>query len=216
MHDIQQQLLDLANTKDLSRVSLRNTAELLGRPTMSPSVLQHHLHQLEKKGLLYVDRKSKTQQLGANLADKRFHVIPIVGMASCGPANQFADEAVEGYLHVSRNSIRKKGDLFAVRATGNSMNNADIATPNGGRAGLDEGDYAIVDTSYTSVSDNLGKYIVSIINGMANIKKLAKRSYDFALLSESTDMDAYPPIIIDKDDDYLINGRIIAVVKGST
>ena len=49
---------------------------------------------------------------------------------------------------------------------------------------------------------------------MANIKKLAIRDYDIALLSESTDSASYPPIVVSEDDDYLINGRVIAVVKG--
>lgn len=214
MHDIQQQLLDLAESHDLSRIPLRKIAELLGKPGMSPGVLQHHFAQLEKKKLLFVDRKTKTQQLGANLTDDRLYTIPIVGMASCGPANQFADEAVEGYLHVSRSSIRAKGGLFAVRASGDSMNNAGVTTPNGYPAPLEDGDYAIVDTGYATVDENLGKYIVSIINGMANIKKLVKRAYDYALVSESTEMSKYPPIIIHETDDYLINGRVIAVVKG--
>ncbi|HMS30845.1 MAG TPA: S24 family peptidase [Candidatus Saccharibacteria bacterium] len=214
MHTVQQKLLDLAESKDLSRIPLRKIAVLIGTPSMSPGVLQHHFAQLEKKKLLFIDRKVKTQQLGADLKDDRFFAIPIVGMASCGPANQFADEATEGYLHVSKSSLRAKGKLFAVRAAGDSMNDARVATPNGELASINDGDYAIVDIFYVSVEDNIGRYIVSIINGMANIKKLAKRAYDYALLSESLSMEKYPPIIIHEDDNYLINGRVIAVVKG--
>lgn len=214
MHDTQEQILELAKQHDLSRIPLRTIADMIGSPNLSPGVLQHHFAQLEKKNLLFVDRKAKTQQLGIDLTDDRFHTIPIVGMASCGPANQFADEAVEGYLHISKTTLTAKGKLFAVRASGDSMNNAHIATPNGGTAPIEDGDYAIVDISYTSVDDNIGKYVVSIINGLANIKKLAKRAYDYALVSESTNVNKYSPIIIHEDDNYLINGRVIAVVKG--
>lgn len=213
MHDTQEQILELAKHHDLSRVPLRTIADMIGSPNLSPGVLQHHFAQLEKKNLLFVDRKAKTQQLGTDLTDNRFHTIPIVGMASCGPANQFADEAVEGYLHISKTTLVSKGKLFAVRASGDSMNNAHIATPNGGTAPIEDGDYAIVDISYTSVDDNIGKYVVSIINGLANIKKLAKRAYDYALVSESTNVNKYSPIIIHEDDDYLINGRVVTVVK---
>lgn len=216
MHEIQERLLELAKSDDLSRIPLRKIADMLGKEDMSPGVLQHHFSQLEKKKLLFVDRKTKTQQLGSTMEDDRFYTIPIVGAASCGPANNFADESVEGYLNISRNSItRVKGDLFAVRASGDSMNDAHIPTPNGLSASLENGDYAIVDTAYTLVEDNINRYVVSIINGMANIKKLAKRQFDLALLSESTNNDAYPPIIISPEDDYLINGRVVAVVKGS-
>lgn len=214
MHELQQKLLDLAESNDLSRIPLRKIAELVGKPDISPGVLQHHFAQLEKKKLLFIDRKAKTQQRGSDLHDDRFFVIPIVGMASCGPANQFADEAVEGYLNVSRTSLRARGKLFAVRAVGDSMNDAHVPTLNGLVAAIDDGDYAIVDTSYTAVGDNNGKYVVSIINGLANIKKLVKRTYDYALLSESTYPSAYPPIIINENDSYLINGRVVAVVKG--
>lgn len=215
MNPIQQKILSLAETKDLSRVPLREIATLLDKPTMSLGLLQYHFAQLEKKKLLFVDRKAKSQQFGSNITDQRFYSIPIVGMASCGPANQFADELVEGFLHISKNSLKKKGELFAVRATGDSMNNAKVPTPNGLLASICDGDYAIVDTAYTSVDDNIGKYVVSIINGMANLKKLAKRAYDYALLSESTDTSQHPPIIIHENDDYLINGRVVAVVKGA-
>ncbi len=214
MNEIQEKLLKLADKSDLSRIPLRTIAEMLDKPNMSPGVLQHHFAQLEKKKLLFVDRKAKTQQLGSDTSDDRFYVIPIVGMASCGPANQFADETVEGYLNISKSSLRAKGKLFAVRATGKSMDYANVPTPNGLTASIEDGDYAIVDTYFTEVNDNVGRYVVSIINGLANIKKLAKRAYDYALVSESTNTFAYPPIIIHKDDDYLINGRVIAVVKG--
>ncbi len=215
MHEVQEKILELARDSDLSRIPLRKLAEQIGRPDMSPGVLQHHFAQLEKKKLLFVDRKAKTQQLGGRVDDGRFYTIPIVGMASCGPANAFADEAVEGYLTISRNSIPAiKGVAFAVRASGRSMNKAAIPTPNGRTAPLDDGDYAVVDTNYNDLSSNQGKYVVSIINGLANIKKLAIRDYDIALLSESTDSASYPPIVVSEDDDYLINGRVIAVVKG--
>ncbi len=215
MHEIQVQLLELARSEDLSRIPLRKIAVMLNKKDMSPGVLQHHFAQLEKKKLLFIDRKVKTQQLGSDLTDKRFHRVPIVGAASCGPANSFADEAIEGYLNISKTSLQAKGSLFAVRASGDSMNDSHVQTLNGRQtAPIEDGDYAIVDTSFVSVEDNLNKYVVSVINGLANIKKLAKRAYDYALLSESTDMSKYPPIIIHEDDDYLINGRVIAVIKG--
>lgn len=214
MHEVQEKILELARDKDLSRIPLRRLAEMIGKPGMSPGVLQHHFAQLEKKKLLFIDRKTKAQRLGGVVDDVRFYTIPIVGAASCGPASTFADEAIEGYLTISKNSIPKiKGEMFAVRASGRSMNRATIPTPNGMVASLDDGDYAIIDTGYKDFVSNQGKYIVSIINGLANIKKLKRRDYDIALLSESTDQTSYPPIIVDESDDYLINGRVVALVK---
>ena len=214
MHQIQERLLQLAEQHDLSKIPLRKIASMLDKADMSPGVLQHHFSQLEKKGLLFVDRKVKTQQLGSRQNDDRFYSIPIVGAASCGPANELADEQIEGYLTISKSVISKSGPLFAVRAVGESMNNAKVKTLGGSRAPIEDGDYAIVDTGLISVEGNLNKYVVSIINGMANIKRLVNRRYDYALISESTNQSGYPPIIIHENDDYIINGQVVAVVKG--
>lgn len=213
MHPTQDNLLKLAEKHDLSKIPLRKIAAMLGKSDMSPAVLQHHFLQLKKKGLLFVDRKARTQQLGSDQGDDRVHSIPIVGAASCGPANELADEQVEGYLTVSKRAIPTKNTLFAVRASGDSMNNANVKMPNGTNAPINDGDYVVVDTSSTSVYDNLNSYVISIINGMANIKKLARRDHDLALISESISQSEYPPIVIHEDDDYLINGRVIAVIK---
>lgn len=214
MNEIQERLLDLASKNDLSQISLRKTAKMIGNESMSPGVLQYHFTQLEKKKLLLIDRKAKIQRLGSEAVDERFYNIPILGMASCGAATQFADEVIEGYLNVSKNSLKSRGGLFAVRAVGDSMNSASVPTINNMTSSIEDGDFVIVDTSYLTVDENISEYVVSVINGLANIKKLAKRAYDYALLSESKDMSAYPPIIIHEDDDYLINGRVVTVVKG--
>jgi SOS-response transcriptional repressor LexA len=103
--------------------------------------------------------------------------------------------------------------LIAVRASGNSMNDAQVLTAGGRKAPINDGDYVIVDRQQLSLQDNINKYVLSIIGGMANIKKLVHREYDIALLSESTDQKAYPPIIIHEGDDYLVNGRVIQVVE---
>ncbi len=214
MHETQEKLLELACHQDLSRIPLREIASLINNENVSPGVLQHHFRQLEKKGLLYIDRKAKTQRIGEDVNDIRFYSIPIVGAANCGPANTIAEESIEGYLKISKNSLRNtSNDLIAVRATGESMNNARAPVSGGGKSPIKSGDYVIVDRQKISLQDNLNKYVLSIIGGMANIKKLVKRQFDIALLSESTDQKAYPPIIIHESDDYLINGRVVQIVQ---
>jgi hypothetical protein len=104
MHETQEQLLELARQRDLSRTPLREIAKLIDEETLSPGVLQHHFRQLEKKGLLYIDRKAKTQRFGEDVCDTRFYSIPIVGAANCGQADIVAEESIEGYIKMSRNS----------------------------------------------------------------------------------------------------------------
>ena len=69
----------------------------------------------------------------------------------------------------------------------------------------------IVDSENISPRD--GDYVVSIIDGMANIKKyrLDKANERIVLLSESTK--DYAPIFIHRDDDFRISGKVLDVVK---
>lgn len=214
MHKTQEKILEKAREYDLSVIPLRKIAELIEQPAMSPGVLQHHIAQLEKKSLLFIDRKAKTQRFGEDISDERFFLIPIVGSANCGPATEVAEENIEGYLRVSKKSLTGvSSELIAVRAVGSSMNDAKVITPNGSKAPIEEGDLIIVDRQRISIADNLNKYVLSIIGGMANIKKLVKRQYDIALLSESKDQKSYPPILIHEGEDYLVNGGVVGLVK---
>ena len=63
------------------------------------------------------------------------------------------------------------------------------------------------------ISPRDGDYVVSIIDGMANIKKyrLDKANERIVLLSESTK--DYAPIFIHRDDDFRISGKVLDVVK---
>ncbi|OGZ95283.1 MAG: hypothetical protein A2847_01705, partial [Candidatus Sungbacteria bacterium RIFCSPHIGHO2_01_FULL_50_25] len=112
----------------------------------------------------------------------------------------------EGYLKISKRLVSNKKSVFALRAEGNSLNKANIDGKN-----VESGDFVIVDSENTSPHD--GDYIVSIMDGMANIKKylLDKKNSRIALLSESTQ--EYSPIFIHENDDFKISGKIVDVVK---
>ena len=212
MHEIQTKLLALAGRKDLSRLTLKEMAEMIGEKGMNPSLIQYHLERLEKRGLLFVDKKARKQTFAQDA--KNLHMIPIVGTANCGPASVYAIEDVQGHLPLSKSVHLPHADkCVAVIASGDSMNNARVLTPAGAglKASIRSGDYVIVDTSDKSMEQG---YVLSVIDGMANIKRLVKRTYDIALISESTYEDLYPPIIITPEDDYMINGRVVMVCEG--
>ena len=88
------------------------------------------------------------------------------------------------------------------------MNRADIK----GEA-INEGDFVIVDTEVKKPAN--GDYILSIIDGAANIKKINidEKHHQVILLSESSK--DYPPIFIhEKDlDCYYVAGKILQVIK---
>lgn len=212
MHIIQEEVLKLSAERDLSKMTLKQTAVAIGMPDVSPSLLQYHFEKLEKQGLLFVNKRQQKQSRGDDHRDGAQAVsIPIVGSANCGPASILAIEVPEGYLKVSRSIIKSSEGLIAVIASGNSMNDSKVNTPSKSiKAPIRDGDIVVVDTSDKRTDDG---YVLSIIDGMANIKKLAKREYDIALLSESKDQDLYPPIIVSPEDDYMINGRVVMVCQ---
>ena len=134
--------------------------------------------------------------------------IPILGLADCSSATSLADEYIEGYLKVSTSVLKRKKNLFCVKAKGDSMNQANIT----GKS-IDDGDFLIIDSENRNPKS--GDYVLSVINGCANIKRFVKDIVNkcFVLLSESTQ--TYPPIFIEEQDftSYMINGKIIKVIK---
>lgn len=206
MHTLQEKLLRVIDEKNIGSLTLRQIGEMMGEKL--PQKVKHHLSQLERKGFILVDRKNKKISRISNKAKAGdlFISIPIVGSANCGQAAIYADQNIEGYLKISKRLAPNKKSVFAIKADGNSLNRANIKGKN-----IENGDYVIVDSENISPHD--GDYIVSIIDGMANIKKyrLDKENSRIALLSESTQ--EYTPIFIHKSDDFRINGKAIDVIK---
>ena len=206
MHAIQEKLLKVIDDKNIGDLTLRQIGDLVDEKL--PQKVKHHLSQLERKGFILIDRKNKKISRVSNKAKAGdiFISIPIVGTANCGPATIYADQNIEGYLKISKRLAPNKKSVFALRAEGNSLNKADINGKN-----IESGDFVIVDSENTSPHDN--DYVVSVIDGMANIKKyrLDKNNSRVALLSESTQ--DYSPIFIHENDDFRISGKVVGVVK---
>jgi repressor LexA len=135
-----------------------------------------------------------------------------MGSANAGPATIYADNLIRGYLRIS-SSLLKSGaslkDLFALEVVGNSMNQAQV----NGNVTIDNGDYIIADKK--AFNPKSGDYVVSLIDGMANIKKVIfdKPNHQIVLMSESSDN--FPPIFIHMADsvDYVVQAKVVQVVK---
>lgn len=206
MHKIQEQILKLTESKNLGQMTLREIGDLIGEKY--PQKIKHHLDQLQKKGLLKIDKKAKsiTRNSRGPVGNSALMSIPIVGSANCGPATIFANENIEGYLKISKSILRKCQNIFAIRAQGLSMNRAEV----NGQV-IEDGDYLLVDSSQTSPSN--GDVILSVIDDMANIKKYIwdEDNNQIVLVSQSTK--DIPPIYIHEDDSFMINGKVIQVIK---
>lgn len=214
LHIIQQKLLILAKEQNLAALTLRKTGELIGEPN-SPQKIKHHLDKLIEKGLLLRSADEKTLTLAGGGLDEKSKLIslPIVGSANCGKAAVCAEQKAEGYLKISLkilgNELKNKiNSLFVLRAVGNSMNRANIQ----GKS-IEDGDFVIVEKNQDMPAN--GDYVVSTIDGLANIKKFIfdKQNKQIILVSESS-LDL-PPIYIHEDDflDYLVCGKVANVIK---
>ncbi len=213
MHELQEKLLKLAGEENLGLLTLREMGARIG--VRSPQVVKHHLTQLQKKGLVRVDKvkgviqKTQPGWVKGLLQTARLLSIPIVGAANAGPALAIAEGNIEGYLRISSTLLKPTKNattFFALRVDGPSMNRAIV---NGKR--IEDGDYVIIDGDYRTPKN--GDIVLSVIDGLANIKKFFfdKENEMIILLSESTKRIA--PIYISASDDYHIEGKVVQVIK---
>lgn len=205
MHHIQQKILNFADKLNLKRDGLRQIGRLVGES--HPFKVSYHLKKLEEKGFIKIDKKTGVIKCVKNAEQQKglFMAIPVLGSANCGEANIYAEEKLDGYIKVSKNIIKAGGNLLAVKASGNSMNKANINGQN-----IEEGDYVIVDTKKQPQANS---YVLAIIDNCANIKKILVDSKNkiISLISESTEN--HPTIFIHENDKFLINGVVKYVIK---
>ena len=182
----------------------------------SVSTAHYHLEKLKDGG--YIEREPKqargmtlapfeyAMSLSGTLSGFEFISIPLVGSANCGPAELLAEENIEGYLTVKKELLPRASGIFALRASGHSLNRANVK----GKT-IEDGDYVLIDAEDRNIKD--GDYVLSIIGGSANLKKyhFDKKKGQIILSSESTI--AFKPIIILPGDDYAVNGKVVGVIK---
>ena len=214
MHTIQEQLLRLAGEKNLGQFTLREIGEMIGET--SPQKIKHHMTQLAEKGLIKVDKAKnvikKTRQEWEKSMEGQVRMlsIPILGAVSAGPAVVFTDTNIEGFLKVSSALLKPAPKdvqtYLALKVIGHSMNRAMIDDKF-----IEDGDYVIINIADKDVKD--GDIVLSIIDETANIKRFRRDRANghIVLMSESTK--DFPPIYIHESDKYMINGKVIQVIK---
>jgi len=164
-----------------------------------------YLNELERKG--FIERTAENRGIRLKeVTGKSFLDVPVFGMANAGAATMFADQFVEGYLKVSKRIVRDSRNVFAIQVSGTSMNRAKV----NGKT-IRDGDFILVDSTWKHY-DNGDKVLV-VIDGLATVKTF--RSVDgrnIALLPESSDK-KHRPIFLTDEDDFVINGKVIDVLR---
>ncbi|HEX9817409.1 MAG TPA: transcriptional repressor LexA [Patescibacteria group bacterium] len=189
--------------------AIKNLTHKLGRsPTLdevresldygSVSAVQRHTDALKEKG--YLDN-NRDLVLPDSVATAQ---IPLVGNVAAGTPF-LAVENIEAYIAYDPTSLKgSPDDYFFLRAVGNSMNNASVSGQS-----IDDGDYVLVKKNTTA---DFGERIVALIGDDATIKKLDKKDNHVVLTPETTDS-KNKPIFILNEEDFLIQGVVVGVIK---
>ncbi len=182
---------------------LRQETTKLGLSLKSLRSFFIYLNALEEKG--YIQRTAGERGITLKgITRNNFVDVPVLGMANAGTALMFADEYVEGFLKVSKRIVRDL-EVFAVQVSGTSMN---LATVNG--KNIEDGDFILVDKNAECVN---GDKVLVVIDGLATVKTF--RTVDgrnIALTPESSDPH-HQPIFLTDEDNFVINGKVIDVLK---
>ncbi len=169
--------------------------EIASKLQISKSSVGDYLNVMAKKGLIKLNSGSRgiiTNKMQKSKLDVA--QIPIVESIACGTP-LFAEENIESYIHISKEFLGN-GNYFILKASGNSMVNAEIC----------DGDYVIVKQQETAEE---GQIIVALIDDEATLKRyyLDKANKKIRLHPENNKM---------KDmffDSIVIQGVAVKVIK---
>ena len=207
MHQIQQKIISLLKDQGSIPLKYREIGRRIGEKY--PQTIKHHLTILLDKKLI-IEQNGFLKLNRTETEKGNFVSLPFYGLASCGSATALAEDRAEGFIRVSKNIFPggSFADYYLIKATGNSMNRAQVGLQN---INIEDGDLVIID--HTKKVPLNGDYVLSVIDECANIKRLNRddKTGRIILLSESTDK--YLPIIIQQGDNYHIMGKIIDVLK---
>ncbi len=194
LHPTQVKLLQLLEDTIDEPLTIRELQDRLG--LSSPSLVQHHIQQLEKKG--YLKRNPDNPQDYQLLKNPERPVVylNLYGLAQCGPNGSILDGAVIDRIPISTKLLSfPASEAFLVRARGDSM-----------KPLIREGD--IVIARKTNTADD-GKLVVCVNNGEALIKRFY-RADDYVLLESENRK--YSPLVASRDD-FRIEGEVKSVIS---
>ena len=166
-----------------------------------------HLKTLEQKGYIvrqkHAKRNIQLRETGSPDAVTWTTAVPVRASVGCDDLSTFVNGGETDYdesINVDNKLIEKKGKVVAVRAVGNSMNDA----------GIEDGDYILVEV--TDKAHN-GDRVIAIVGDMITVKKLEKKNGMIILRPESRDL-KYKPIILSEN--FKIAGKVICTIPADS
>lgn len=190
LHKVQEKLLQILKKTVTDPLTIRELQKELD--ISSPSVVHHHIQQLEKKGYLRRNPiNSKDYQILTDSPDKKITYLNLYGLATCGPKGSILDDHPIDRIPISSKILGfSSAEAFMVKAKGNSM-----------MPKINDGDLVIAQKAKNAAN---GTVVVCVNNGEALIKKIQKNK-NIILVSANS---SYEPFVA--ADDFRIEG----IVKG--
>ena len=191
LHPLQDQLLEILQKHRDDPLTIRELQQELGMS--SPSVVYHHIQQLEKKGYLRRNPGNpRDYQVLSASPEKQVTYVNLYGLAQCGPHGSILDgNPVDRIPFSSRMFGFPAREAFMVKARGDSM------VPK-----ISDGDYVLARCGQNAEN---GDIVVCVNEGEALIKKFKRQTSSIILISLNSD---YEPFLAAED------FRIEGVVKG--
>ena len=159
-----------------------------------------YLDALERKGYILRRKNAKRniELLGADAEGvvTQTVTVPVVANVGCDDLSVFASEQRDEFLEVDKQLIDGDDEIVAVRAIGDSMNDA----------GINTGDYVLI--RFTEHAEN-GDRVAAIVNDMVTVKRLERREGMTILWPESKDP-KFKPIILREN--FKIAGKVLCVI----
>lgn len=185
---------------------LRDELAHHGLDIKSPRSVFIYLNSLEEKGL--ITRPSRTEGIKlTHDSDASFIDVPVLGMANAGSPTLIAEQNVEGYIKLSKRLSSSK-KLFAIRISGDSMN---LSTINGKH--INDGDYILVDQGQSNFKN--GDKVLVVIDSLATVKTYRQVEPGVIGLFPESSNTIHQPIYLTPDDDFIINGKVIDVLRSN-
>jgi repressor LexA len=160
--------------------------------------VSQYLEALREKGYITKNHNARSIELldPTESISATTTLIPLLGMASCGTPEFFADNNVEEYLPVDKSLIKHTAqEYYLLKTAGTSMN----------QAGIQDQSLVLI---HTQGGYEHGDRVVAVIDDKATIKKLAKGDGAIMLIPQSSD-EQHKPIIATEG---AICGRVVCVI----
>jgi len=193
IHPTQEALLKLLKDNIDAPLTIRELQSALN--ISSPSTIQHHIEQLEKKGYLKRNPNNPREYKILQTPDKAVVYLNLYGMAKCGPRGFMLDGNLIDRLPIASRLISfSTSEAYLLEAKGDSM-----------EPKIQSSDILII--QHKKAADN-GDIVVCVNDSEVLIKRFHKYGKQIILQSENS---AYEPFLASSD--FRIEGIVRGIIR---